>query len=557
MKHLSQPGKQTHPRTGTRRSVSTERRTGISVAPAQYGIDFVDHSPSSIGGLGRASVSARSMPAPVLQGQFTGTSAVTQREQPWPSGVSRTGLPQRLKAGIEALSGMDLSDITVHVNSQDPARLSALAYAQGNDIHLAPGQERHLPHEAWHIVQQRQGRVTPTIHAGNLSINADRGLEQEASVMGARALAASATAQPSGVVPGPPGGTIAHSGVATPAAGQVLQRILDEKFGHGGTPQGSDTKTCQEFAKKVSDPVDQAYFELLSGNVKGWNGAKFATFAKLLMEDNPYAVPHVGNAVEERVYALMKAVDMGVKCTPQFTEGMGGTSYPDIVINLADDREGLVDITSDRGHILGKAGAWTTSTRYVYVAEAWFPSVTEDDIPDIKAAFQKGGVSLKEALEAKAKADEVRKQKFEARQKELAEARELYNQYPSLSAFVEDQFEGSRSDAFAWMRAHGLGSAKGVPKLKGKRKPSEVTRVAMKKKARKVKVGKIRVVEGRIRDAIVGLKEYGGSDAKSILKYINANYDAEMTAHALRVDLLRGEKKGLWKKVSGGLYKLG
>ena len=29
----------------------------------------------------------------------------------------------------------------------------ALAYAQGSDIHLAPGQEQHLPHEAWHVVQ--------------------------------------------------------------------------------------------------------------------------------------------------------------------------------------------------------------------------------------------------------------------------------------------------------------------------------------------------------------------------------------------------------------------
>jgi hypothetical protein len=25
-----------------------------------------------------------------------------------------------------------------------------------------PGQEQHLPHEAWHVVQQKQGRVKPT-----------------------------------------------------------------------------------------------------------------------------------------------------------------------------------------------------------------------------------------------------------------------------------------------------------------------------------------------------------------------------------------------------------
>ncbi|HAP61901.1 MAG TPA: hypothetical protein DCR93_21180, partial [Cytophagales bacterium] len=33
----------------------------------------------------------------------------------------------------------------------------------GTDIHLAPGQQKHLPHEAWHVVQQKQGRVKPTL----------------------------------------------------------------------------------------------------------------------------------------------------------------------------------------------------------------------------------------------------------------------------------------------------------------------------------------------------------------------------------------------------------
>lgn len=35
-------------------------------------------------------------------------------------------------------------------------------YSQGTDIHIGPGQEKHLPHEAWHVVQQKQGRVKPT-----------------------------------------------------------------------------------------------------------------------------------------------------------------------------------------------------------------------------------------------------------------------------------------------------------------------------------------------------------------------------------------------------------
>jgi hypothetical protein len=103
--------------------------------------------------------------------------------------ANHTGLPDGLKAGIEALSGMDMSTVRVHGNSAKPAQLNALAYAQGDDIHVGPGQERHLPHEAWHVVQQRQGRVRPTLQAKGVSINDDAGLEREADVMGVKALA--------------------------------------------------------------------------------------------------------------------------------------------------------------------------------------------------------------------------------------------------------------------------------------------------------------------------------------------------------------------------------
>ena len=63
---------------------------------------------------------------------------------------NRSGMPDRLKWGIESLSGLDLSGVRVHYGSAKPAQLNALAYTQGREIHVAPGQERHLPHEAWH-----------------------------------------------------------------------------------------------------------------------------------------------------------------------------------------------------------------------------------------------------------------------------------------------------------------------------------------------------------------------------------------------------------------------
>jgi len=109
-----------------------------------------------------------------------------QREAAAPS--SRTGMPDRLKGGLESLSGFDLSDVRVHYNSSKPAQLNAQAYTQGKDIHVASGQEHHVPHEGWHAVQQMQGRVRATTQLRSTPINDESHLEREADLMGARAL---------------------------------------------------------------------------------------------------------------------------------------------------------------------------------------------------------------------------------------------------------------------------------------------------------------------------------------------------------------------------------
>jgi hypothetical protein len=101
-----------------------------------------------------------------------------------------TGMPDQLKTGIESLSGMSMDHVKVHYNSGRPSQINALAYAQGSDIHIGPGQEQHLPHEAWHVVQQAQGRVPATMQLKeDVSLNDDEHLEQEADRMGALALA--------------------------------------------------------------------------------------------------------------------------------------------------------------------------------------------------------------------------------------------------------------------------------------------------------------------------------------------------------------------------------
>lgn len=130
-----------------------------------------------------------------LQGKF---SQPVQREEDEDEAVqgkfeapvqrkNETGMPDNLKAGVENLSGFAMDDVRVHYNSDKPATVQSLAYTQGTDIHVAPGQEQHLPHEAWHVAQQMAGRVEPTTEVGGLPVNDNAGLEHEADVMGDKA----------------------------------------------------------------------------------------------------------------------------------------------------------------------------------------------------------------------------------------------------------------------------------------------------------------------------------------------------------------------------------
>jgi chaperonin cofactor prefoldin len=115
----------------------------------------------------------------------SGEEPVQRQEKP-----NDTGLPDQLKSGIESLSGMSMDHVKVHYNSDKPGQLQAHAYAQGSEIHVAPGQERHVPHEAWHVVQQAEGRVAPTTQAKGVAINDDKTLENEADAMGMKAMTA-------------------------------------------------------------------------------------------------------------------------------------------------------------------------------------------------------------------------------------------------------------------------------------------------------------------------------------------------------------------------------
>jgi hypothetical protein len=160
-------------------------------------------------------------PARAPQHFAGGAGARREAPAPRPPEAPRAagGLPEQLQTVMEAMSGFSLADVVVHRNSAEPARLGAFAFTRGNEIHVAPGQERHLQHEAWHAVQQKQGRVKATLQMkGGVPLNNDSGLEREADAMASRSEQIGAA---DGTVSGP-APTLSRRLAASPAA--VVQR---------------------------------------------------------------------------------------------------------------------------------------------------------------------------------------------------------------------------------------------------------------------------------------------------------------------------------------------
>ncbi len=96
------------------------------------------------------------------------------------SSANNTGIPNAMKEKFEQRSGISFDDVRVHYNSSKPVQFQALAYTQGNQIYVGPGQEKHLAHELGHIVQQKQGIVKPTGYLNGIPLNNDPALEQDA-----------------------------------------------------------------------------------------------------------------------------------------------------------------------------------------------------------------------------------------------------------------------------------------------------------------------------------------------------------------------------------------
>lgn len=131
----------------------------------------------------------------------------------------RTGrgrpLPAALRRALEALSGLAMDDVRVHRGSALPALLGARAFAWGCEVFLGPGAEDALAHEAWHVVQQKQGRAAATGTINGVPLNGCAALEAEAHAMGRRAERLAAAG-------GVGGAGLRRAGVARP----VVQRWI-------------------------------------------------------------------------------------------------------------------------------------------------------------------------------------------------------------------------------------------------------------------------------------------------------------------------------------------
>lgn len=94
--------------------------------------------------------------------------------------VFSSGIPIQLKKRTEAETGLSFDDVRVHYNSGRPRQIEALAYTQGSQVYLGPGQAHLLPHELSHVIQQKTGRIKPDSTINGLPVNTDPRLEQQA-----------------------------------------------------------------------------------------------------------------------------------------------------------------------------------------------------------------------------------------------------------------------------------------------------------------------------------------------------------------------------------------
>lgn len=297
------------------------------------------------------------------------TLKTAPRFDPVQKKVNHTGLPDNLKTGIENLSNYSMDDVKVHYNSDKPGELQAHAYAQGTNIHVAPGQEQHLPHEAWHVVQQKQGRVKATMQMkGEMAVNDDPALESEADLMGSTAL--SLTQEPDGPL------QLKNIG------GFPLTQFLFKEFKND---QDFRENAVVNARRDIEDAVDMARDIALNWShladdarphIARWYSTASEYFeAPGVVTDFLYT--RFGYAIETIACANLPGVLHGLNVDFQVASG---NTRPDIVLSTGYNDVAWIDITStaSKNHILAKQSSGWKTKPYVY--EVFYESLDPGDV---------------------------------------------------------------------------------------------------------------------------------------------------------------------------------
>jgi hypothetical protein len=130
------------------KSTAQESRVQNGVVAQQK--TFVDNSPAATAQRQRLKMIANSLQVTAqrermnilqrvaeeepVQAKFSSDSEHTQSQQA--PRANNTGLPDNLKSLRVSLSGMSIGNVKVHYISSQPGQLQALAYPQGNYIHV-------------------------------------------------------------------------------------------------------------------------------------------------------------------------------------------------------------------------------------------------------------------------------------------------------------------------------------------------------------------------------------------------------------------------------------
>lgn len=215
-------------------------------------------------------------------------------------------LPKGLRWALELLSGYDMSEVRVFYASDVPAQVGARAITRGTDIHVEAGAEDTLAHEAWHVVQQMQGRVEPLVDINGMAVNDDPALEKEADAMGAMAAALSWT-----TMWGRAKGALAKVRIKKP----VVQRhvLVNDSRYEAVANQDAHVKGMADFLRDIMNRADLTDNEIPEINTIARDliaeNREFANWIALAKE---IEIRNVGYAVEStmrRMFESNRALD--------------------------------------------------------------------------------------------------------------------------------------------------------------------------------------------------------------------------------------------------------